>query len=1039
MTLKIFNLSDIHFTSIDDPIFDKLDSIKTAMNSRIFQSDAVLILVSGDIAFSGTIVQYEIAELFFNELINSLKNECHQLDIWFIPGNHDADFEKPQFVRNRLLKDTYDCDIDTETLSLISNVQENFNDFINNFSNFQTNLKMINSNELVSVLDYQIDGKSELRINAINSSWDSTISESSGSMTIPKDYLKIINYDRDVNFNVSLMHHPLNWYSPDNSRQVREKIELNSNWIITGHEHVETEREVIYDQNDIAYSEAGALQENNNQYTSKFGLYELECSEQCVILKPTIFSWIVDEGYFGSDEKSQIKIKTKKDNLNFRDDNFDISRNFSEFLHDIGSPIVHPRKKNLELDDVFIFPELEEKGQNESIKGRIDSKLQVAKLVDGTEKVWFVQGERESGKTSFLKKIFEQSSISGLTPLFVRRLPKLSDIKNFDTWLRKTFISNYDEKFFERYRQMPTKRKIILIDDWQLLNLNLEGKRNLIQLIQKRFGIVVIMSEFRPENSLDIVTFSDIFGANSISEYSLKNFGRKKREELINKWLVVGDAGYHQFEQSSQKRSIQIDQLQTEVTDVLGSSYVPQVPIYILIILQSLSSGASKDAFRKQTNGYYYEVLITAALIRIGVSQEKTNTLFNYLSQLAYELFKADKQLFEYDFWCDFHTRYTKKYAISPAQNKLSQFQDILIQSNIIKKFSENEYCFSYEYINFYFIAFYLSANITVTPEITKSEISNLIENSNKEINANILIFLIHHSKDSFILDEVIKQAQKLLPNNEELNLENDVGQINNLITELPILVLKDNHSFEENRLVYNEQQDRFDDTQNNKKNTSKVSLKERSIELVELDKAARISEIIGQVLKDYSGTIVASQKLELLEAAYKVSLRAGSKLLEIINSERDDLVKFVTDKIKQDNPEKDLTDVELKKISGQLVFSFCEMVCLTIVEKLIRDTGNKELEVTYRELFKITTNTAVKLTISGTVLEILYTNPKGGLIKDFYDSLKGNLLVKNMVQFMIARYLYFIDLPSNERQSISDKYAVKYNHVDRQRIQQDK
>lgn len=78
-----------------------------------------------------------------------------------------------------------------------------------------------------------------------------------------------------------------------------------------------------------------------------------------------------------------------------------------------------------------------------------------------------------------------------------------------------------------------------------------------------------------------------------------------------------------------------------------------------------------------------------------------------------------------------------------------------------------------------------------ISEDLIKNIIVDLIQKINVEINANVLIFLTHLSKDEFILNTVVEVSNKLLADFPELRMEDDIIELNQLMTELPTLVLK--------------------------------------------------------------------------------------------------------------------------------------------------------------------------------------------------------------------------------------------------------
>ena len=106
MKVVILHLSDIHFVDGDNLICTRLQKIVAAVRSVEHKFDTCLLLVSGDIAFSGKQSEYAIATAFFSELQTELQGVQPGLTVMsvFVPGNHDCDFRKTnEDVREALL------------------------------------------------------------------------------------------------------------------------------------------------------------------------------------------------------------------------------------------------------------------------------------------------------------------------------------------------------------------------------------------------------------------------------------------------------------------------------------------------------------------------------------------------------------------------------------------------------------------------------------------------------------------------------------------------------------------------------------------------------------------------------------------------------------------------------------------------------------------------------------------------------------------------------------------------------------------------
>ena len=91
MKVLILHLSDIHFADSDNLIAARLQKIVAALRSFEDKFDTCLILVSGDIAFSGKRSEYDVASKFFGNLKAEVEGIQPSLAVMcaFVPGNHD--------------------------------------------------------------------------------------------------------------------------------------------------------------------------------------------------------------------------------------------------------------------------------------------------------------------------------------------------------------------------------------------------------------------------------------------------------------------------------------------------------------------------------------------------------------------------------------------------------------------------------------------------------------------------------------------------------------------------------------------------------------------------------------------------------------------------------------------------------------------------------------------------------------------------------------------------------------------------------------
>lgn len=136
MSLSIIHLSDIHINNQTDFILSKAQYIYNACSYHIDNCSTVVIVVSGDIVFSGLKEQYVLAENFFDELKSYIEQKRNStVEFIFSPGNHDCDFQKSNSVRETLISSFPNTDPDNAHIDTIISVQDNYFDFASKYHN----------------------------------------------------------------------------------------------------------------------------------------------------------------------------------------------------------------------------------------------------------------------------------------------------------------------------------------------------------------------------------------------------------------------------------------------------------------------------------------------------------------------------------------------------------------------------------------------------------------------------------------------------------------------------------------------------------------------------------------------------------------------------------------------------------------------------------------------------------------------------------------------------------------------------------------
>ncbi|MEH7492706.1 metallophosphoesterase [Neobacillus niacini] len=1030
MILTIIHLTDIHLNTQNNYLDGKTSHLWQAVKSEVRHSDRIVCCVSGDIAQSGNESEYfNHAIPLFDNIRKEIKDEVNiDCDFLFIPGNHDCDFSNKDAnsTRDILLRNigSTPTNLSSHTIDTIR-VQKNFDDFKELFHSTWSYCKLEISDQLVEKISLDLDDK-KVVFNLYNSSWVSTIHEKPGQMFFPSgDYKeKMTNLIGDIN--VSLVHHPDHWLQPDNRREFKDLLESTSDFILSGHEHHSTHGIATdWSNKRIQYIEGGVLQENSDADSSAFNILHLDLSDnkQRIVeykWESMHYSINMDTNWTNFFTETTIKHNSYS--------TLELKSDFVNFIDDLSIPLTHPRVSSPKLSDLYTYPNVKEiiyqNKQNEIIK--YQEVTSILTNIKSQEHIVF-SGDKESGKSSLGKIIFQWFFNKKKFPLLIDGSDiKPSQLKAISRIIEEGANKIYGIERVSLYMQLNRSDRVLVIDNWQNTRLNDKYKSKFLVEAAKWFDNVIFLTDGMSNIGDFIHLISEIDTSYSIRQFEIQELGFEKREELIEKWILLG-----QEESLEETEFIRLkDRNEKAINSIIGQNYVPTYPLYILIILQTLESGNTHNLDRS-TNGYYYEVLIKQSLAKIQMSNEETDKMYNYMTEIAYKFFNENIIYLSEEGWIAFHEYYRLEYGLNPQQFSFTEFQTKLVLSKIFEK-NNGGYRFSYPYIYYYFVAQYLAKYIQ--EDDCKNKVADMCRNLHQADFAHIIMFLTHLSKDRFIISKVIESTKAIFEDIPILKLEEDINVVNNLMDYIPQLVIG-NINVKEHRKLENKKRDEFDlikaqeDLEVDPSKNDDIDEEDESIqsgmELVNnLNKSFKMIEIIGQILKNYYGSTKATEKIELCNEAFEVALRTNNIAIISLNEDKEFLIRYISNIIKDRGFNGD--DSQVEKISKRILYTMAKAITFSTIEKVSLSVGTRNLD----EIFKGAQNTlpftSVKLLNTAIKLEH-YDDYPFEEISSLFRELKDNMIAKDLLQNLVGKYLYMFQTNYKEQQAICSSVGIKY------------
>jgi predicted MPP superfamily phosphohydrolase len=938
MRIALLQLSDIHFGSASNPVADRAVRIKDAIHGKVLGADACFIAVSGDVANTGDPEEYSTARAFFSELRSALLlSGFPRVDFVAIPGNHDCNLRKQNETRTFLLDalDNYlakPVDLNGSNFAALIKVQ-------NDFFKFEAELCGHDVLAAEERLHYQriftVDGKTFV-FHCFNTAWLSRKNEVAAKLFLPPEVLLDATAP-DAVLSVALFHHPYNWLNPDNFRALKLYVEHQSDIVLTGHEHVGSQsRRILGSGEELQYFEAPALYDSESSSSGfQMALFDLDEKQQAI----ATFQWNGDRYAETGSRDWTIKRNPARPT-----DAFENTAEFFSELRSIGTGFRHPRRtpphSTLSLRDLFVYPDLRQRDLDKLIAedkkpGSIAGE-QISEYILSNEKV-VIYGGDDSGKSSLAKILYEDFQNKGFVPLLIRGEQLMGRQKEsaIPDFLRHSAAVQYGANAAERFMQHDPAKCLLIVDDFHFARLTTTVQKKVMLRLRDKFRFIIIFASdlFRLQElarSADDSAFVDF------SRAEIKEFGKFHRARLIEKWHYLGR------EDTAEPEEVAKLVLWTDKTiaTLLGKNVLPHYPVIILTLLQLLEAGDTNNT-ANGSYGYLYEVLIKTALATSDRGTKDVDLKVTYMSGLAYFMFKRNQATLTESEFREAHQLYCSRYDMV---RDFSQMESALLKSEMLVE-SHGSYRFKYPYIWYYSLAKYLQENAgTLRPDL--NEIADHIYS---DLNANTLIFYVYLTKDAELIRRLIDSAKQIYDEHDPCNLESHVGFINKMITQTPPPLQLGSTDLRFNRDSANRNQDAAAEIQKEREHSEgsagDYKYNRKLDDIVKINIAFKTLQILGQVLRNFPGSLEGDLKLDITRESYLLGLRTVRALLSLAENNLDSMRVYIADLIAERTG---IADQELANKTESAIIWLAGAAAFGTVKRVSYAVGHQDLAATY-------------------------------------------------------------------------------------------
>ena len=1028
MHLTILHLSDLHFRRSGNWVTERALAIAGAALSTDPQAAAFLLIVSGDLAYSGKSYEYAESAKFLNGLVESLRNTLtRKVEVvsLFVPGNHDCDFDIRSDVRDLIIDSPPEKKAVVQVSGAVAEncvaVQAPFFDFVRE----RLGLPTIPIAEKFFRSVHPSLAEVSIRIDLYNTAWLSVMHERQGQLAFPVDSFSATAGANQADIAVAVFHHPYNWLEANNARRFRSLIESTSNFVLTGHEHEGSlfAKEVAPSQH-VVYLEGAVLQQGENRGDSGFSVINIDTSP--LRYKVTEFSW--ETGMYVEKETRGWAIL--KPNGLAAGRLFSNTEDFVKGLEDLGTGFTHPKRKSqLVRGDLFIYPELVQRSAKDGgvpKLGRIPSQNVSDTVRTSQRAVLF--GADLVGKSTLAKQIYDDFRKSDeVIPLLVSgRALLATNQTELERFLKGPIEEQYGVRALTSYLQLPPNGRALIVDDFHLSKMNSHGQAAFIGLVSNMFETVLLFTnelfslEYLTVSRLDLTQFG------GFDQFEIKEFGFYLRGKLIEKWVRLGNESVI----SDQQLDLRSTELERTIETVLGKNLLPSNPLTILTILQAWESNKNHDV-GNGSYGYLYETLIFQALSSTNLTPPEIDAVKTFLSELAYDLFSADGVTFSAEQLQRAEQSYFQEYLLRLPPNLAGRLADARIF-----QFREGLYRFRYPYYQYFFAANHLRNGLQFGRQPgLGTKISEMIEHVYYEPYSHVLTFYVYLTRDVEAISQILAGAKSMLSQVTPCDFSEDVSFLNDLYAKssqpttalIPKSAAADNKD-EFRRELDNEEDARGPNGDLTVESPEKVKYSESLSDLLKLNIATKMLQILGQVLRNSPGSIRAEVKSDLASEAFLLGLRIMNAAVVMAKGNLAGFRIYFQEMLRERlalTKSSPVLESDIARRADESILKLMEAYGFAIVKRISQGVGLRELSPIYEDVLRRHGSPIAMRLIDVSIKLDCFSDPPVSDLEGIEKALRNNPYSHNVLRGLVMAFLYFREVDYRPRNRLMSRFKI--------------
>ena len=310
--------------------------------------------------------------------------------------------------------------------------------------------------------------------------------------------------------------------------------------------------------------------------------------------------------------------------------------------------------------------------------------------------------------------------------------------------------------------------------------------------------------------------------------------------------------------------------------------------------------------------------------------------------------------------------------------------------------------------------------------------VTGLLEKLHKEEHASIWLFITHLSKAPFLVDAILEHAKRIYSDLPPAAFDADVNFIQTLTNKVEGVALEEKR-FEEvkearlRKLDSIPDMSEFNDDMEAPEEEMDEALKMLAKMLAKMNLALRTLEVLGQLVKNFTGSLEGGDKLALVQECCSLGLRTVSMLFDVFQKDAEAFVDLVVDRILERHPKVQSRE-DLKKMVKQFMFWMIESASFAMVQRISQAVGHSQLGDTYKDV-RQNNNTNATALIDISIHFENFGFPKKQL-KSLAKRFRSNFFCERLLKQLAVEHFYLFPTSEATKQKVCAALQIDYRIV---------